>query len=177
VTSTRGQSRFVTFVALSTWSFLVWVVLSWTLTLEQMVTGAIVAMAAGVALTPLGPVVGPWWFLHPRRLVRSLWLLLVTAGRIVMANVKLSARIWSPRRPLSSGMIVVATHERSDGGLAAVGLISSLVVDNQIVDLDRRRRHLQFHAIAVPEGSRRAARTQVNGPVEDLLAPLEDRRD
>ncbi|HWE57254.1 MAG TPA: hypothetical protein VG435_17240, partial [Acidimicrobiales bacterium] len=63
MTSTRGQSRFVTFVALSTWSFLVWVVLSWTLTLEQMVTGAIVAMAAGVALTPLGPVVGPWWFL------------------------------------------------------------------------------------------------------------------
>jgi multicomponent Na+:H+ antiporter subunit E len=74
-------------------------------------------------------------------------------------------------------MIIVATHERSDGGLAAVGLISSLVVDNQIVDLDRRARHLQYHAVAVPDGSRRAARTHVNGPVEDLLHPLEDRRD
>lgn len=177
VGSERRRAYLATVIALFTWCFLTWVVLTWTLTVEQIAFGAALALVAAVVLAPLGPAYGPWWFFTPRRFLAALRLAAETAGRVVMANVRLSARIWSPRRPLSSGMIVVATHERSDGGLTAVGLISSLVVDNQIVDLDRRARHLQYHAVAVPEGSRRAARNQVNGPVEDLLQPLEGRRD
>lgn len=166
-----------TVAALFAWAYLAWVLLTWTLTAEQLAFGAGIAAAVAVALAPLGRAVGPWWFLTPRRLGSLVRLVAVTAVRVVVTNVKLSARIWNPKRPLSSGMIVVATHERSDGGLAAVGLISSLIVDNQIVDLDRRTRHLQYHAVAVPDGDRRAARAQVNGPVEDLLKPLEDRHD
>lgn len=166
-----------TVVALSAWSFVAWVILTWTLTLEQIVFGAAVAVAVAVALSPLGPAVGPWWFLTPPRLLATLRLLLETTVRVIVANVKLSARIWSPRRPLASGMIIVATHEHTDGGLAAVGLISSLVVDNQIVDIDRGTRHLQYHAVSVPEGSRRVARQHVNGPVEDMLKALESRDD
>jgi multicomponent Na+:H+ antiporter subunit E len=173
----RRRARLTTVAALSAWGFGAWVLLTWTLTAEQLAFGAAIAVAVAVALAPLGPAQGPWWLLRPRRLVAAVRLILVTAYRVLVANLKLSARIWNPRRPLSSGMIVVATHERTDGELAAVGLISSLVVDNQIVDLDRRSRHLQFHAVAVPEGSRRAARDQVNGPVEKLLAPLEERDD
>jgi multicomponent Na+:H+ antiporter subunit E len=159
------------------WSFLTWIILTWTRTVEQLLFGAVVALMVAVALAPLGGALGPWWFFRPCRLVGCIRLVLVTASRVVVANLKLSARIWNPRLPLTSGMIIVATHERSDGGLAAVGLISSLVVDNQIVDLDRRARHLQYHAVAVPEGSRREARNHVNGPVEALLRPLEADRD
>lgn len=173
----QRRAYLATLAGLFAWSFLTWVILTWTLTAEQLAFGAAIAAVVALALAPLGRAHGPWWFLTPHRLAAALWLMAVTAGRVVVANVKLSARIWRPSRPLSSGMIVVATHERSDGGLAAVGLISSLVVENQIVDLDRRARHLQYHAVAVPGGSRRAARDQVNGPVEDLLKPLEERHD
>lgn len=176
-TRTRLSRKMPSLLALCAWCFLTWVLLTWTRTPEQLAFGAGVALAVSIGLVPLGQVFGPWWFLTPRRLVAALRLVVVNGARVVVANVKLSARIWSPRRPLSSGMIVVATHERTEGGLAAVGLISSLVVDNQIVDLDRRARHLQYHAVAVPEGSRRTARARVNGPVEDVLQPLEGRRD
>jgi multicomponent Na+:H+ antiporter subunit E len=169
--------RLLWVAALSAWGFGVWVLLTWTLTLEQLLVGAMVAVLVAVATLPLGPVAGPWWFLTPRRLFATVRLIVITAVRIVAANVKLSIRIWRPSRPLQSGMIIVATHERTDGGVAAVGIISSLVVDNQIVDVDRRSRHLQYHAVSVPEGSRRAARNRVNGPVEDLLKTLEARDD
>jgi hypothetical protein len=33
-------------------------------------------------------------------------------------------------------MVVTPTAERSDGWLAAVGLLTSVIVDNQLVDLD-----------------------------------------
>jgi multicomponent Na+:H+ antiporter subunit E len=69
-------------------------------------------------------------------------------------------------------MVIVPTDARTDGGLAAVGLISSLIVDNQIVDVDRGRHLLQYHAVTVPEGGRRAAREAINGPVERMLEPL-----
>ena len=161
----------VRMIALFCWAFGVWVLLTWTLTLEQMLFGAGISVAVAVALAPLGDVAGPWRLLAPRRLAAAARLLVLAARRIVLANLRLSWLIWHPRPPLRSGMVIVPTTERSAGGLTAVGLITSLIVDNQLVDLDRRPR-----AAAVsrgrksPAAARSGARAAINGPVEDLLA-------
>ena len=165
----------VRLIALWCWSYLVWVLLTWTLTVEQQVYGICIAAAVAVALAPLGEVAGPWLLLRPRALAGGAWLLLSAAWRILVANVELSRRIWDPRRPLASGMVITPTQERTDGGLAAVGVISSLIVDNQITDLDVRKHELQYHAVAVPEGGAEQARSRINGPVEDLLQPFHAR--
>ena len=162
--------------ALAGWGYLAWVVLTWTLTLEQLLFGAVTAVVVAVTLAPFGDAKGPWWLLRPRRLAAIARLIIEAAGRILVANVKLAARIWSPTRPLSSGMVIVPTHERSGGGIAAVGIITSLIVDNQITDIDRRRHQLQYHAVAVPPQNHAVARRAINGPIEDLLAPLETDR-
>jgi multicomponent Na+:H+ antiporter subunit E len=154
------------------WAFGVWVLLTWTLTAEQLLFGAVVAAAVALALAPLGDMAGPWRLLRPRAFAGGIRLLIAAAGRVLVANLRLSRRIWDPGRPLSSGMVITPTRERADWGLTAVGLISSLIVDNQIVDLDRRAHELQYHAVAVPEGGPQHVREQVNGPVEDLLKPF-----
>jgi multicomponent Na+:H+ antiporter subunit E len=69
-------------------------------------------------------------------------------------------------------MMIVPTQERTDGGLAATGLITSLIVDNQIVDIDRERSELQYHAVAVPHGNRQHPEDDINAPVERLLRPI-----
>ncbi|MBV9660884.1 MAG: Na+/H+ antiporter subunit E [Acidimicrobiales bacterium] len=162
-------------LALAAWGYVVWVILTWTLTLEQLVFGGVVAVAVAVMLAPLGGVIGPWWLFTPRRLLVVVHLIAEVVRRILVANVKLAARIWSPRLPLSSGMVITPTHERGDGGIAAVGIITSLIVDNQITDIDRRRHLFQYHAVAVPPENRAAARRAINGPIEDLLARFEIR--
>lgn len=154
------------------WAFGVWMLLTWTLTVEQLVFGAVIALVVAVALAPLGDVAGPCRLLRPRAFIGGCRLLIATAGRVLVANLGLSRRIWDPRRPLASGMVIAPTRERTDGGLAAVGVISSLIVDNQIVDLDARSHELQYHAVAVPPGDAEQVRQHVNGPVEDLLAPF-----
>jgi multicomponent Na+:H+ antiporter subunit E len=156
--------------ALFCWAFGVWVLLTWTLTAQQLLFGAGVAAIVAVALAPLGAVAGPWRLLAPRRLAAALALLAQASWRIVRANLRLSRLIWDPRLPLRSGMVVVATREQSDGGLAAVGLITSVIVDNQLVDLDPSRGRLQYHAVEVPGGGPDETREHINGPVEDLLA-------
>jgi multicomponent Na+:H+ antiporter subunit E len=164
-------------VALFLWASGTWVLLTWTLTLEQEVAGAVWALLVALAAAPLGDVAGPWVLLDPRRLWALLRLLVIALGRILVANVKLAYRVWAPSRPLESGMVIVPTDERSDGGLAAVGIITSLIVDNQIVDVDRARHDLQYHAVSVPEGGPEEARERINGPVERIIARIERRRD
>jgi multicomponent Na+:H+ antiporter subunit E len=143
--------------ALFCWAYLVWVLLTWTLTLEQLLFGAAFALAVAVVLAPLGEVAEPWQLLRRRRLAATAALLLLAARRIVLANLRLSRLIWDPRLrlrdgPLRSGMIIVPTQARSAGQLTAVGLITSVIVDNQLTDLDPSRAELQYHAVEVPDG-------------------------
>lgn len=158
--------------ALAAWCYLIWVLLTWTRTAEQLLFGAGISLLVAVALAPLGRVPGPWRLLVPRNALAALKLLATALVRIPVANVRLAKRIWRPSRPLRSGMVVVPTHERSDLGLTTVGLVTSLIVDNQIVDLDRRRHLLQYHAVDVPEGDPERKRAAINEPVERALEGL-----
>jgi multicomponent Na+:H+ antiporter subunit E len=162
------------FLSLTVWAYAVWVVLTWTRTAEQLLAGLAIAVLVAVALRPLGEVAAPWNILRPRRLTGLVLLGMSALGHVVAANVKLSRRIWAPSRPLRSGMVIVPTHARTDGELAMVGLVSSLIVDNQIVDLDRDAHLLQYHAVDVPRDRDRAV-TAINGPVERFLPALTGR--
>jgi multicomponent Na+:H+ antiporter subunit E len=154
-------------LANASWAYGVWLLLTWTATAEQLIFGAALAVLVGVALAPLGPVPGLWRFLTPRRLAASVRLGGYAVVAIVRANVMLARRILAPSRPLRSGMVVVPTDARTDGELAATGIITSLIVDNQIVDLDRSAGLLQYHAVAVPQGD---PADTINRPVERRLA-------
>jgi multicomponent Na+:H+ antiporter subunit E len=163
------------FVGLTVWAYAVWVVLTWTRTAEQLLVGLVVALLVAAAMTPLGEVAAPWSVLRPRRLTALVWFAISALGQVVMANVKLSRRIWTPSRPLRSGMVIVPTQARTDGELATVGLVSSLVVDNQIVDLDRDVHRLQYHAVDVPPRDPDQAVAAINGPVERFLPAITGR--
>lgn len=160
------------FSALTVWCAGTWLLLTWTVTAEQLITGALVSVAVALALCPFDGIAAPWRLLDPRIVLAGIRLVLESLARIVRANLELAWRIWAPRRPLNSGMLIVATRMRSDGGLGAVGLITSLIVDNQIIDLDRDRHLLQYHAVSVPEGSRAERAESINAPVERMLAPM-----
>jgi multicomponent Na+:H+ antiporter subunit E len=166
------RARLADYAATLCWSYLVWTLLTWQFTLEQALFGLGVAIAVAIALTPLGPVAGPWRLLRPAMLLRVARLVGVASVRIVVANARLAARVWSPRLPLRSGMVITPTTQRSAAGLTLVGLVTSLIVENQIVDLDRRRGLLQYHAVAVPGRDAARVRAAVNGPIERLL-PVE----
>jgi multicomponent Na+:H+ antiporter subunit E len=158
--------------ALAIWLYAFWLLLTWTATLEQLVFGALLALAVAAAMAPLGPVAAPWRLCSPRRFAAVLRLVPVVIVRIVAANLSLARRIWLPSRPLSSGMIIVATIAETDGELAGTGLLTSLIVDNQIVDLDRSAAELQYHAVAVPPGDRDQRAEHINAPTERRLRTI-----
>jgi len=145
------------------WCLLAWVLLTWTATTEVLVTGALVSLLCAVALAPLGAVSPPWQGLRPSRAVPLARLAGSLVPRVVRANLTMARRVWSRRPPPRTGMVVVPTRARDAGLLGAVGLLTSLVVDNQVVDVDRSSDTLLYHCLDVPQGDRYAA---VNGPIE-----------
>lgn len=135
-------------VALFCWAELTWTLLSFTATAEQIAAGAVVSLIAALACAPLGSVAGPWVLLRPRRIGPLLALAGSVAVRAVKANLQLTRRIWAPRPP-DSGMIVAPTEARTDAELTATGLLTSIIVDSQLVDADRYRHRLQYHVVSL----------------------------
>jgi multicomponent Na+:H+ antiporter subunit E len=163
-------------LALLGWSFAAWLLLSGTTTRDSMLAGLVVAGLVAAALAPLGTVVGPWTFVSPSRIGPQLRL----AGRVLVgitaANLELVRRTWAwPRPDVTPGMVIVPTRARTDAELTAVGTLTSLVVDNQFVDVDRSTHELLFHCIAVPSGGPEERREQISAAVEqDVLAVVRD---
>jgi multicomponent Na+:H+ antiporter subunit E len=153
-------------------AFAVWVVLSWTKTAEQLIVGAAAAAIVATACAPLGPIAPPWSLLAPRRLLATVRAAVWALGQIVRANLSLSRRIWAPSRPLRPGMVIVRSEMESEGEWAAVGLVTSLIVDNQLVDLDRRGHEMLFHTVWVDTVNPEENRAHINGPVEDRIRAI-----
>ncbi|HEX2191730.1 MAG TPA: Na+/H+ antiporter subunit E [Acidimicrobiales bacterium] len=153
------------------WAGGAWTVLSWTASLEHILYGAVVSAVAALAVSPLGPAARPWLLADVRRLARLVALAGLCLLRIVRANVVLARRVWSPSLPLRSGMLVFPTEMKSDGAVTAVALVSSVIVDNQLVDVEPGR--VQYHAIWVGSTDEDDAYEAINGPLERLLRPLD----
>jgi multicomponent Na+:H+ antiporter subunit E len=68
------------------WAYGVWVLLTWTLTAEQLLFGVFVALVVVLALAPLSDEAGPWRLLRPRTVAGGAWLLIAAAGRVALAN-------------------------------------------------------------------------------------------
>ncbi len=140
--------------------------------MEQALYGAAVSIAVALILAPLGPVARPWQLLRPRRLIRLAALVFTSAVRIVAANLVLARRVWSPSLPIRTGMLVVPTNVSSDSAVTVIGLLGSIIVDHQLVDLEPGR--LQYHAVWVASENPSEARERINGRLERLLQPFDE---
>lgn len=165
----RGTTR----LAIFAWAFLIWVLITWTMTTEQLAVGVVIAALVALLAAPLGPVPGPWRLLEPRRLGRLIGLGAFCIVRIVQANCVLAWRIWSPRLPIRPGMLVIPTEMATPGGMTAVGILSSVIVDNQLVDLDAAGHQLQYHAIWVDTTDPGRARQRITARIEGFVRGLE----
>jgi multicomponent Na+:H+ antiporter subunit E len=159
-------------LALTLWSGAVWVLLTWKATVEQALYGVVVSLAVAMIMSPLGPAARPWRILRPGRLVRLAGVVVTSAVRIVRANVELARRVWAPSRPIRTGMLVVPTDMKTDGAVTVLGLLGSIIVDHQLVDLEPGR--MQYHAVWVASEDPSQARERINGPVERLLRPIDE---
>jgi multicomponent Na+:H+ antiporter subunit E len=154
--------------ALAAWCYLVWLLLTLTPTVEVLLVGVPISVLCAALLAPLAPAAGPWRLLRPVTAARWLRGSVRLGASIVRANVAMARLVWSSSVRPPSGMVVVPSRTDDSDLLATVGLLSSLVVDNQVVDVDPSRSQLLYHCVRVPPEDADAYE-RVNGPVEHVV--------
>jgi len=155
--------------ALFAWCYLVWLLLTLTPTVEVFLVGVPVGLLCAALLAPLAPAAGPWRLLRPATALHWLRATVRLGASIVRANVMMARLVWTRNVRPPSGMVVVPSRTGDTDLLATTGLLSSLVVDNQVVDVDPSRSELMYHCIEVPPEDADAY-DLVNGPVERLVS-------
>jgi multicomponent Na+:H+ antiporter subunit E len=104
-------------VWLGVWAFLVWSLMTWTFTVEQVAFGIGVAALVAVGLAPLESVLDSVLDSAPRprrpprgrAVIAGLGVVRLTVAKLARANMDLARRVWLPSRPLRSGMVVATT--------------------------------------------------------------------
>jgi multicomponent Na+:H+ antiporter subunit E len=125
-------------------SFFTWLLLRWSLDLQNILAGIAVAvftslMTSGVFQTKSGFFRKPW---------RYLWLLYylpVFAWECFKANIDGAYRVIHPDIPLRPGIVKVRTTLKSDTGLTFLANTLTLVPGTMTVDIDKEAGFLYVH--------------------------------
>lgn len=134
------------------WVLLVWLLLTWSTAPDQVLTGVVVALIASRPLAALGPVSRPWVLLRPASILAGARLVVRYLPSMALANARLARRVWSRTIPLRSGMVVVADPTTTAGARTALAVMTSTVVDYQLVAIDDDRRRLKYHGVWIVDG-------------------------
>lgn len=118
----------------------------------------------------------PRWMRDPRK-----WLALLALGaefvkQIVMQNITLSRRVFSPRLPINPGIVAVPVNIRHDVPLTILISLVTLTPDTVVVDVDQANGILYIHWIDVKTTEPdEAYRLLIRDLEAKVLAWLEDR--
>jgi multicomponent Na+:H+ antiporter subunit E len=91
----------------------------------------------------------PWWITSPRRWIALFQLAAEFIRQLVVQNVTLSIRVFSPRMRIRPGIVAVPVELKNDASLTVLGSLMSLTPDTVTMDIDQKHGLVYVHWIDV----------------------------
>lgn len=152
--NTVGMRAYIV-VFLST--FLLWVLLTGSMAIEELGAGLLVASVVSAVSTPHLSVFNGLK-IHPAALLHLIHYLVYFFIALVRANLDMARRILSPSLPINPGIVEVETSLESP--LGRMLLANSITLTPGTLTVDLKEDRLLIHWINVPEGIDVAAATR-----------------
>lgn len=156
------------FVGVLVISFLTWMVLTGSFALIDVLWGLVVSTIVARLSYRFVVFELPHWVIHPRRWLYFLDVLIEFIRQMLVQNVTLSIRVFSPDMSIRPGIVAVPTKLRGDVNLTILGSLISLTPDTVTLDIDPADGMVYIHWIDVQSTDQETARRL-------LVADLEDR--
>lgn len=137
-------SRVVTFIV----SFVLWTALSFSLDLQHLTIGVLVAGLTAVLMGDMFTDQAPKWF-QPRRYIWFLIWIVVFAYECLKANIEVACMVLHPRLPINPGIVKVKTILKSETGITFLANFITLTPGTFAVDVDKDQGWLYIHWINV----------------------------
>ena len=89
--------------------------------------------------------------------------------QIVVQNITLSLRVFSPRLPIRPGIVAVPFRVRGDVNVTLLGSLMTLTPDTVTIDIDQAGGIMYMHWIDVQTTDPRQARRLISRDLENRL--------
>jgi len=158
-------------ILLILFSFAVWLLLTWTLNLQNLIVG-------GIASVVVGLIFGNIFVEEPIKvfqLQRWFWFLLYTPvfmWELTKANLDVAYRVLHPKMPISPGIVKVKTKIKSEMG--RVFLANSITLTPGTFTIDMKDEYLYIHWINVRYQDVDEATQDIVGRFEKYLIKIFD---
>lgn len=140
----HGREAFMLFISL----WILWVLITWSLQLQELVTGAVLAMILSLIMKPVYPLlegIKPGF----KPFFAFVAYIFIFTWQLILANIDVAKRVLSPSLPISPGIVKVKTGLKSP--LAKVMLTSSITLTPGTLSLDVEGNEVFIHWIDVKE--------------------------
>jgi multicomponent Na+:H+ antiporter subunit E len=126
-----------------------WLLLTGSFAPVDLLWGVIVCLSVTVLTFRFVAFGAPEWMLQPRRWWAFLLLLGEFIRQIVVQNVTLAWRVFSPRIPIKPGIVAVPFNARRDVPATILSSLMTLTPDTVLVDIDQVKGIMYIHWIDV----------------------------
>ena len=131
-------------------AFLIWMLLSWEISVFSVAVGIIVALI--VSLTSAGlfeTSTGKW--LQPKRYFYFIVYILIFLRECIKANIDVARRVIMPTLPINPGIVKVKTSLKSEAALTFLANSITLTPGTLSVDIEKDEGILYIHWIDVKD--------------------------
>lgn len=151
--------------------FLIWMLLTWPIDIQHVITGAAVALLVSM-------VTGDMFIRkahHFKRITRYLWFgyyIPLFIWECFKANIDVALRVLNPRLRINPGIVKVKTTLRSDTGLTFLANSITLTPGTFCVDLVPEEGILYIHWIDVKSTDEQEATQAIVNTFESVLKKI-----
>jgi multicomponent Na+:H+ antiporter subunit E len=127
--------------------YVLWILLTWSFTLQELIAGAVISFMAEVLLGDIFPYEAVKVFYRPRRLFWLFCYMWVFLWAMVKANFDVAYRVLNIYMPIKPGIVKVRTNLKSN--MARTFLANSITLTPGTMTVDMIDDHIYIHWINV----------------------------
>ena len=149
--------------------FAVWLLLSWPPNVQNIITGAIVALVISFMTMDISPGDRKPSGKNPMRYLWFIHYVIVFAWECIKSNIDVAYRVIHPDLPIRPGTVKVRTSLRSDTALTFLANSITLTPGTTTVDIDKDKGYIYIHWLYVKDEYRPGGKLAVVEKFENIL--------
>lgn len=161
------MKRIVLFIG----AFILWLLLTWTLSWQHLVAGVAVAFFVALFFGNMF-VQEPRKYLQLRRYLWFIYYVPIFLWECLKANLDVAYRVIHPKMPIKPGIVKVRTNLKTD--TAKTFLANSITLTPGTLSVDIEDQYLYIHWINVKSTDLEEASRAIAGRFEKILAKIFD---
>ncbi len=158
-------------ITLFIFSYVLWLLLTWTLNWQHLVVGGLISLVTALFFGNLF-IEKPSFLLQPKRWLWFLYYIPVFLWEMAKANFDVAYRVVHPKMPIRPGIVKIRTNIKSEMGKTF--LANSITLTPGTFTMDLKDQYLYIHCIYVRETDIKKASEAIAGKFERILIKIFD---